>query len=196
MIIIVVLIIAALISYLLLARARATVLYDNGFMFKFQIGKFIKFSYTTKKRKEERKKKEKDPKKKPQKKDDSDDYTIKNIHRILELIARITDKIGKHFSIVSFNLDMTLGLSNAAQTGIMTGVLYAALYSLMGLIDRLFNGVLPNIVVTPNFDKKVFEVKFEGIIDAKVVHIISILIYSFRQYNKIKKGGTKSKKTA
>lgn len=82
--------------------------------------------------------------------------------------------VRKKIHIDKFDLSVTFGLDDAAQTGIATGVLWGGIYGIFGFVDSLFTVKSHNFNVTPVFDGECLDAKFNTVVKARVVNILAV----------------------
>lgn len=96
---------------------------------------------------------------------------------IFSLVKNMRYKI----EVVRISVFVEYGTGDPADTGILYGVIWAA----VGNIYQVFNQYLvfdfPKVELKPDFENKVFNLKFEGIIRVRLVHIIIALIKSAKK---------------
>ncbi len=112
---------------------------------------------------------------------------IKNNFDVIKNTISDTEKhIKKTINIKEINLKINFGLSDAAITGISTGILWAAVYSVFGFLTRKFTVDKHDFKIDPIFNKTIFTIYSDGIIYARLVNIIGTLIATLKTYNKLK----------
>lgn len=92
---------------------------------------------------------------------------------LFENIRRYLNKKDIH---VELNIKLWQGTGDAAQTGVLCGLLWAAAGILASHIKRYLKFFKRNIQIKPCFDKRIFEVEAICIFHVKLVHIIVVLI--------------------
>jgi len=111
---------------------------------------------------------------------------------LFEDVRRYLNKQDIH---VELNIKLRQGTGDAAQTGVLCGLLWAAAGILASHITRYLKFIKRNIHITPCFDKRIFEVEANCIFHVKLVHIIVVLIkiyytkYLITQKSKRRIGG-------
>lgn len=108
------------------------------------------------------------------------------------LFEDIRSYLNKKDIHVEMSIKLKQGTGNAAQTGFVCGLLWAAAGILITYFSRYFKAFKKRITITPCFDKTIFEVDAYCIFHVKLVHIIVVLIKIYRVKYLIK---IKSKKT-
>lgn len=112
---------------------------------------------------------------------------IKNSFDIIRNTISDSEKnIKKTVNIKEINLKINFGLSDAAITGISTGILWAALYSVFAFLTRKFTVNKHDFKIDPIFNKTIFTIAGDGIIYARLVNIIGTLTATLKTYNKLK----------
>lgn len=79
------------------------------------------------------------------------------------------------------------GTGNAASTGILYGGIWALVGSIYAYICRYVSVEYPKVELEPNFKGKEFDIELAGIIEARLVHIITAVFRSIKLYLKHKK---------
>lgn len=155
---------------------------------------FIKYLFVKKriKKKQTEYKEEKEHEEKP-------DKGIRYYKRIYKLVKKDVKKLISYFlkkAIVFENINFKtyFGYSNAATTGIMTGVQNAFAYSVMAFFHNNFHVKDFSISVNPDFNNERFCVNFSCILKIKTVHIIIVIIKGIRILRIIKKEENKERK--
>lgn len=99
---------------------------------------------------------------------------------------------------VSLNIELRHGTGDAAQTGLLCGLLWSAAGIVAAWLSRHVKISENDIKIIPCFDKKIFEVRASCIFNVRLVHIIVVLkkIYLMKYSMKMKaKMKSKAKKT-
>lgn len=157
---------------------------------------FIKYLFIKKrikkKQTEYKEEKEKEHEEKP-------DKGIRYYKRIYKLVKKDVKKLISYFlkkAIVFENINFKtyFGYSNAATTGIMTGVQNAFAYSVMAFFHNNFHVKDFSISVNPDFNNERFCVNFSCILKIKTVHIIIVIIKGIKILRIIKKEENKERK--
>lgn len=108
---------------------------------------------------------------------------LKDHSSLLEDIRKYLNKRDVH---VELNIKLKQGTGDAAQTGLICGLLWAAAGILTTHLSRYLKTFKKEINITPCFDKKIFEVDAYCIFHVKLVHIIVVLIKIYYTKYKIK----------
>lgn len=97
--------------------------------------------------------------------------------------------------IPNFTLHLDLGFSDAAQTGMASGAAYALVYGVAALIYNNLDLKKKNldVNVTPHYNEPKLDFYFNGIFRLRMVHIIKVLLFIVRIYNKYKNFTNKTK---
>ncbi len=114
---------------------------------------------------------------------------LKDHKTILESIRKYLNKHDIHAEI---KISLRQGTGDAAQTGIICGLLWNAAGILNSYISRHLKIISRKISITPCFNKRIFEVDANCIFHVKLVHIIVVLI---KVYYMKKKIGVRAKNT-
>jgi len=70
------------------------------------------------------------------------------------------------------SLEMELGTGDAAETGILTGLLWSSL----GLLRHLFPAGEGNYKIIPHFNRAVLKIRVSGILQVRPGHIITVML--------------------
>lgn len=105
-----------------------------------------------------------------------------DIRALLDYISRNAVKIEK------IRLNIAYGAGDAAQTGILYGVISGAVYGLLSILCNRAESKLPEVTIAPDFNASRFEAEGECITKLKNVHIIVIAVKACKLFWKIKKG--------
>ena len=110
---------------------------------------------------------------------------LKDHASLFEDIRRYINKRDIH---VEMNIKLKQGTGDAAQTGLLCGLLWTAAGILTTFLSRHLKTLKKEISITPCFDKSIFEVDAYCIFHVKLVHIIVVLIkiYSSKYLLKMK----------
>ena len=115
-----------------------------------------------------------------------------------DLIKDIRKYLNKKNIHVSLNIKLSQGTGDAAQTGLICGLLWSAAGILVAWISRHLKVFRNDVKIKPCFDKSIFEVEASCIFHVRLVHIIVVLkkIYLMKYLAKAKaKKEAKNKKT-
>lgn len=140
------------------------------------------------------KKKKVDNKKKESKEKTNDDkLTLENLGEyfsIVKLVFSDIKKVLRYFKrkikCNKFQVDITFGLSDAAETGIATGMFWALIGTVYPVIDSSIDIKNPEISVNPKFNTDMFDIEYKGIYKLKIIHIIYVGICGLLIFKKIK----------
>lgn len=120
-----------------------------------------------------------------------EDPILVKILRLRENIARgkytyLLSKrcVKRKIHITTLDLSVTFGLGDAAETGIMTGVLWGGIYGVFGFLDSLFTVHSHNFKVNPVFEDEGLEVDFRLIAQARVINILILAFTVWMNYLK------------
>lgn len=92
------------------------------------------------------------------------------------LFGNIRKYLNKKNVHVELNIKLKQGTGDAAQTGLLSGLLWAAAGILTTYLSMYLKVFKKEIKITPCFDKSIFEVDACCIFHVKLVHIIVVLI--------------------
>lgn len=110
----------------------------------------------------------------------------KNFDIIKDTLSNSKKSIKKTINIKKLDLNIDFGMSDAAITGITTGILWASVYSVFAVITKIVTVHKHNFKIDPIFNKSVFTIKCDGIIYARLVNIINAGFMLLKNYNKAK----------
>ncbi len=110
--------------------------------------------------------------------------SFRDIENALSKGVEVLRYLRKKFTVKLFCLRVRMGLGDAADTGIATGAGYAAIYSILGSIDRYFILKKHEVVITPVFRGVGLEMEFRGEFQLRLVYCLGLI-------NKIRKGDAK-----
>ena len=120
---------------------------------------------------------------------------IKDHADIIKDVRRYLNKKRIH---VSLKINSRHGTGDAAQTGVICGLLWSASGILLAWLSRHLRILKNDIKIIPCFDKSIFEVEASCIFHVRLVHIIVVLkkIYLMKYSMRAKaKKKAKAKKT-
>lgn len=100
------------------------------------------------------------------------------------------DFIRKRIVFKKLNVDVSFGMSDAAKTGIATGAIWGLLYNMLALLTKIVTVKNHNFNVEPDYNSEKFLFSANGIINFRLVNIISILIFVLIKYIKVSKNTT------
>ncbi len=101
--------------------------------------------------------------------------------------ARSRRKIRKNIFAEKISLDMSVGFEDAFLTGILTGSLWALIYTVVGFVSDIIKIRVPKINITPVYNEDYLQVDGKCIIAASPVNIISIGVKILLSYYVVKK---------
>lgn len=109
-----------------------------------------------------------------------------------ELFEEIRDYLNKKGIHVELKIRLKQGTGDAAQTGLICGLLWTAAGIFITWLSRYLKIFKKGIEISPCFEKSIFEVEASCIFHVRLVHIIVVLkkIFLMKYYMKLK-----SKKT-
>lgn len=87
----------------------------------------------------------------------------------------------------SLDISVKFGLDDPMETGIANGLLYGAVYEILGFVHKYSNIAECGVNIEPDFDEAHFSADFDCILKLKNVHITVVLVRMIRLYDKIKK---------
>ncbi len=108
------------------------------------------------------------------------DFSFRELETLLSKGVEILSYLRKKFTVHLFSLRVRMGLGDAADTGIATGAGYAAIYNILGTIDRYFVLKKHEVSITPVFQGMGFEAEFRGDFRLRLIYCLG-LIYKIRK---------------
>ncbi len=107
-------------------------------------------------------------------------FSFEDLKKTLSKGVEVLSYLRKKFTVKLFSLRVRMGLGDAADTGLATGAGYAAIYNILGTIDRFFVLKKHEVVITPVFQGMGFEAEFRGTFQLRILHCLG-LIYKIRK---------------
>lgn len=92
--------------------------------------------------------------------------------------------VKRKIHITSFDLSVTFGLGDAAETGVVTGALWGGIYGVFGFVDSLFTVHSHEFKVVPVFEDECLEVEFYAAAKTRVINIIALALAVWTNYLK------------
>jgi len=97
----------------------------------------------------------------------------------LTIFRRIADYLNRKKSKVEMEIKILQGTGDPALTGILYGLLWAAVCNFLAYLAQYLKIYKKEIEITPDFEKRVFEAEINCIFHTKLAHIIVVLIKIF-----------------
>ena len=94
----------------------------------------------------------------------------------LNLCKTAVRLLRKYVSVKCVELRINVGTGDAASTAISTGILWAAVYNLLGIVGRIMYIDKHTVEISPVYVGQVFDATGKCIIKSRVVYIIIIAI--------------------
>lgn len=145
----------------------------------------------TKPKQKKKKEKNKDKEEKPPGLDEYKGKIGDTLSLFNELKDDVTDILkfcaDKFIVIQKIDVSAEFGLDDPMDTGIVNGLLYGAIYDILGVIHNYSHIRECNVNIVPNFNKACYKIKLGCILKLKNVHITFMIIKAVKIYNKIKK---------
>ena len=112
---------------------------------------------------------------------------VKKIITFSEDIKNLAEYISQR-CIVFENLFLAIdfGTGDAAHTGMLTGALNGAVYTVLSAIHHNTTLKKWDVKITPDFEREKFDIQYLCIVRVRIIHIISIGIKALGLYRKIK----------
>ncbi len=189
--IIIIIIAACLVALILTAPVSLKISYDGtGFIVIRYL--FLKFKISL------------PPEKKPHEKqnkkqrDDNVSYLKKLVQKqgaanavleILEIIKAVVSELFKLFPKVKIqylNLDLNVGQSDAAETGIAYGAVSAAVYTAVAAVNAMFGVEKQRININADFDHEILEFSFRAAASVRVFRAVAAGIRLLLKLTKLK----------
>lgn len=105
-----------------------------------------------------------------------------------DLFKEIRNYLNKKDIHVDLNIELIQGTGDAAQTGLICGLLWSAAGIVVTWLSIYLKAIKKGIKISPCFDKSIFEVEASCIFHVRLVHIIVVLkkIYLMKYSMKLK----------
>lgn len=101
--------------------------------------------------------------------------------------------IRKRVRLEKLDLDLGLGVDDAAKTAVMTGLAWGLVYNILGLLDRIIELCAPRINIFPIYNDPRVVIKAEAVAATNLAHILSIAFVIalkwFKYKREVKKNG-------
>lgn len=97
------------------------------------------------------------------------------------ILWKILKELRYRIEVVKVKLSVDYGTGDPADTGILYGVIWAAIGNLYQLFNQYLVFDFPEVSLNPDFENKIFKTEFEGIIKVRLVHIIIALLKSVKK---------------
>lgn len=162
---VIILAIIVLLIIFFLQKITISIVYDDVFLVFLKFG-FIKINLLKKNEKSDSNENIKQSKDNTA---EANNHVFKEIYEFLKFILpRIKNKI----VVKKLDLSVDFGLFDAAQTAILTGAIWSAVYNLFGLLDSYTIVKDHNFIVNPVFNQEIMKAKLEGIFNVRLAHIM------------------------
>jgi len=117
------------------------------------------------------------------------DFILGNKEMLYEDLKDVLAFAKKKIHVYDFFVNLSFGVSDAADTGKLTG----ALWSFVGLVFPVLDSsltfdIVPTVNITPVFNNPCFEFSYKGNYSLRVIHIIKLAIKILKKYKKYKGG--------
>ena len=103
---------------------------------------------------------------------------------IADILSFCAEKV---ISFKELDLSVVFGLDDPMDTGIVNGLLYGAVYDILGFVHNRSNIEKCSADISPDFENKCFSVKLRCILRLKNVHITFMIVKTVKLLIKIKK---------
>ncbi len=177
-------IILLLIFITLFSKVSGIVLYDDKnklrlivklFFFKIQI-----YPFPLKKNKKKKSTSSSVSKTKEKEKTEEKIDVISTVKKAVFRFNDFLDIIRHKLTVSDFKLTAQIGTGDAAQTAILCGICYTAVYSVLGPLQNIFVINPPQILINPDYNGKTAKVEYSARIYARVITYIVIAVKSLR----------------
>lgn len=129
-----------------------------------------------------------------------DDGYIKLIGQAIKSFERLKDDIAdilrfctqKMIRVKNIEFDFTFGLEDPMYTGMANGLIYGAVYNILGVIHNNTRLESCRADITPDFDRVCHNISFHCILHLKNVHIIVMIVKAVKMYSKFRKSAEKA----
>ncbi len=125
---------------------------------------------------------------------DSISFYLSEIGNILQDLKKLFRYSRKRMICDRLEVTLTFGKEDAAQVGILYGVIWAGIGNLLPLIQGIVVLKEPHIQVVPVYNRELFEIAYEGNFRMKIYQLTAlvlkagfVLIKYFRRHAKYKK---------
>lgn len=108
---------------------------------------------------------------------------IKAITSVSRLGARL---LNKYVCIKNFTLRLRIGTGDAATTAVSVGLIWAAIYNLLGIVGRIVYIDNHSVEITPDYTGQVYFAEGKCIIKSRVAYIIIIAITILLKINSLR----------
>lgn len=150
------------------------------------------------------KKKKPSGKKDKQTTDDKDETTFfskaKNYYNTFldfkKAYNKNSKKVHKGVHAEKIKISINFGTGDAAQTGILTGTIWAGVYNVIAFVSKIITVSQPFVDVIPAYNEQKCELKGECIITCRLANLIGIVVSIGMSYLKISKERKNIKKAA
>jgi len=102
-------------------------------------------------------------------------------------LSKLATKLAKKYILIEYvEIKIEVGTSDAPSTAISTGVLWGAVYRILGVLGSIMYIKHNNVDIKPSFDETKFSAKGKCIIKSRLVYIIFIAIVIFIKIKSLK----------
>lgn len=120
-----------------------------------------------------------------------DEHSLK-LSKKFELQYKFWESIlklaNKHLTIKNIKIKIDFGTGEAASTAICSGILWGAVYRVLGIVGRVIPMNKNDVDIVPDYNSETFSIKGKCIIEGTFVYIIIIkLAYMFKNPKKKKR---------
>jgi hypothetical protein len=106
---------------------------------------------------------------------------------VKDILGEILDLVKNRAEFSGIFIRVKYGTGDAAITGMVYGAIWGLVGNIYAFLCRFFKIQFPTLELEPVFGSKAFEIEAEGIIETRLVHIITAVLRSAKLYFKHKK---------
>ena len=181
---------SAIVIILVIFILCAPVAAELSFMEKELLVRVTLWGIPVLKLKPKKKKKETIKNKTPEEKTKSFEKKTKNLGERLRRFAHICKTsarlLRKYTRIKDFSINIRVGTGDAAITAVSTGALWAAVYTLLGIVGTIIYIDRHNVNIIPDYAQSLFNAEGKCIIKSRIAYIIIIAITILIKINHLK----------
>lgn len=169
--------IIGLIVFIFCSKTKVSVFYkDEKIKIRFQNG-FLRYTW-----------KPKQPLNEPKKEEVTKENIEKEVNKKKQSLSDKTSFLWKllggmryRVEVKKIKIKVSYGTGDPFDTGFLYGIIWAAIGNLYQLFNQYLIFDFPEVELSPDFENKVFDAEFKGIIKVRLIHIIRALIKSAKK---------------